>query len=342
MKKEFRIAILVMLVISVLASGCSKNKSANVYRDSDSYYTEEYEYAYDDYLADGMMDMDMAFAAEESAAYSKAVPAASANSPEVPAQKRMIQKSASINIQVMDPLDAAEKVITLTDQMGGFVVSSSNGQDHYSGDIYLPRATLTIRVPAERLNEMLEFIENLTSDTSKYVSNKRIYGKDITSDYVDTSSRLASLEKTRDKLYEIMDTAENAEEALEVYNRISEVESEIEVYKGQIKYMEESVALSSIDIQINSVKPAPIHTVQTWSLGEVFSDAFESLLDIGKTLIEFIINFIIVVIPVLILIALPIVLLVFIIKKVIKSQKGAKNRANEEKKEDTLTEVKKN
>ncbi len=342
MKKEFRIAILIMLVISVLASGCSKNKSANVYRDSDSYYTEEYEYAYDDYLADGMMDMDMAFAAEESAAYSKAVPAASANSPEVPAQKRMIQKSASINIQVMDPLDAAEKVITLTDQMGGFVVSSSNGQDHYSGDIYLPRATLTIRVPAERLNEMLEFIENLTSDTSKYVSNKRIYGKDITSDYVDTSSRLASLEKTRDKLYEIMDTAENAEEALEVYNRISEVESDIEVHKGQIKYMEESVALSSIDIQINSVKPAPIHTVQTWSLGEVFSDAFESLLDIGKTLIEFIINFIIVVIPVLILIALPIVLLIFIIKKVIKAKKGTKTTVNAEKKEDTLTEVKKN
>ena len=51
MKKEFRIAILIMLVISVLASGCSKNKSANVYRDSDSYYTEEYEYAYDDPLA---------------------------------------------------------------------------------------------------------------------------------------------------------------------------------------------------------------------------------------------------------------------------------------------------
>ena len=83
MKKEFRIAILVMLVISVLASGCSKNKSANVYRDSGSYYTEEYEY--DDYLADGMMDMDMVYAAEESAAYSKSVPAASATSPTVAA-----------------------------------------------------------------------------------------------------------------------------------------------------------------------------------------------------------------------------------------------------------------
>ncbi|MBQ6505375.1 MAG: DUF4349 domain-containing protein [Flexilinea sp.] len=338
MKKDFRIAVLFMLVISLLASGCSKNKSSNVSRETGSYYTEEYDY--DDYFADGMVEM--AYAAEESAAYSKAVPAAAANAAEVPEQKRMIQKSASINIQVMDPLESAEKIAVLTDQMGGFVVSSSNGQEYYNGDIYLPRANLTIRVPAERLNEMLEFIENLTSDSAKYVSNKRVYGVDITSDYVDTNSRLTSLEKTRDKLYEIMDTAENAEEALEVYNRISEVESDIEVYKGQIKYMEESVALSSIDIQINSIKPAPIHTVQTWSLGEVFSDAFENLLDIGKSVIEFIINFIIVVIPVLILISLPVILIVLIFKKVIKSKKTQKNTTDEAKVEDTLTEVKKN
>ena len=335
MKNKFRIAVLFVLVISMLTSGCSKNKSADVTRETGSYYMDEYE----DYIVDGMMEM--AYAAEESAAYSKAVPAASANTAEVPNQKRMIQKSASINIQVMDPLESAEKITALTDQMGGFVVSSSNGQDYYSGDIYLPRANLTIRVPAERLNEMLEFIEGLTTDSAKYVSNKRVYGVDITSDYVDTNSRLTSLEKTRDKLYEIMDTAENAEEALEVYNRISEVESDIEVYKGQIKYMEESVALSSVDIQINSIKPAPIHTVQTWSLGEVFSDAFENLLDIGKSIIEFIINFIIVVIPVLILIAIPIVLLVFIIRKIIKAGKENKKTAENEQKEDTLTEVKK-
>lgn len=338
MKKEFRIAVLFILIISILASGCSKKKSAEVSHDTVNYYAEEY--AYDDYFADRMIEM--AYAAGESAAYSKTVSDASTNSAEGPEQKRMIQKSANINIQVMDPLDSAEKITVLTDQMGGFVVSSSNGQDYYNGDIYLPRANLTIRVPAERLNEMLEFIEGLTSDSAKYVSNKRVYGVDITSEYVDTNSRLTSLEKTLNKLYEIMDTAENAEEALEVYNRISEVETDIEVYKGQIKYMEESVALSSIDIQINSIKPAPIHTVQTWSLGEVFSDAFENLLDIGKTIIEFIINFIIVVIPVLILIAIPIILLVFIIKKLIKAGKINKNTAENEPKEDALTEVKKN
>ena len=53
----------------------------------------------------------------------------------------------------------------------------------YSGDIYLPHASLTIRVPAERLNEMLDFIENLTSDTSfvAYFYANEIYTLSVTS-----------------------------------------------------------------------------------------------------------------------------------------------------------------
>ncbi len=336
MKKTSHIVIFLLVIMSLLAAGCKPKASSVQNRDYGGIYEEpEYEY-----YADNMM-ADMAYGSENSAAaYSKAVPAAeNGGSSE---QKRMIQKSASIQIQVMDPIASAEKLITLTEQMGGFVVSSSSTQERYSGDIYLPRANLTIRVPAEKLNETLEFIENMTGDASKDVSNKRIYGVDITSDYVDTSSRLSSLEKTRDKLYEILDTAQNAEEALEVYQSIADIESDIEVYKGQIKYMEESVALSSIDVTIISIRPAPISTVTKWSLGDVFKDAFESLLDGCKSVVEFLIYFLIVVVPILILAAIPIVIIVFVVRKLIRSkkEKSGKNEGNV-KKEDVLTQVNK-
>ena len=338
MKKHYQTLIIVMLVFTLLMTGCRSKKSNYTSRENGAVYTEAYNnYAYE---TDEMMDM--AYAAEEPVAVnSKAVPAASDGT--ASGQKRMIQKSASINIQVMDPLNAAEKVIDMTEQMGGFVVSSSNSQEYYSGEIYLPRASLSIRVPAERLNEMLGFLEGLTSDASKYVSNKRIYGVDITSEYVDTRSRLTSMEKTLEKLYEILDTAENAEEALDVYNRISEVESDIEVYKGQLKYMEETVAFSSIDVQISSVRPDPIKTVQKWSLGEVFKDAFESLLDNGKTAIEALVYFIIVIIPIIILIAIPILFAIWLVRKIIRrKKKAASGIASEVPAEDKLAEVRKN
>ncbi len=343
MKKNFLVVLSLILVFSMLLSGCNP-KNANTGASSryleDVYATYDGDYEYEELAEAAMMD----YAADSSAAYeSKAVPAASASQNSEPSQKRMVRKSASINIQVMDPLAAAQEIIDLTEKMGGFVVSSSSTQEYYSNDIYLPRAELSIRVPSEHLLEMLEFIENRTTDTAKYVSNKRIYGVDITSEYVDTQSRLTSLEKTRDKLYEIMDTAKNAEEALEVYNHIADVESDIEVYKGQIKYMEESVALSSIDIKVNSIKPAPIQTVQKWSLGEVIKDAFGSLLESGKDVIEWLIYFIIAVLPILALLALPVVLVVWLIRKAIRKNKAKKAaEPGAVKKEDVLAEVKKN
>ena len=341
MKKNFQVVFSLVLVLSMLLSGCSSRKQSNT--GTSSRYSEDVYALYDsDYeyeaMAEAAMDDSPAAAYE-----SKAVPAAaSAAQNSDPGQKRMVRKSASINVQVMDPLAAAQEVIDLTEKMGGFVVSSSSSQEYYSGDIYLPRAELSIRVPSERLLEMLTFIENLTTDTAKYVSNKRIYGVDITSEYVDTQSRLTSLEKTRDKLYEIMDTAKNAEEALEVYNHIADVESDIEVYKGQIKYMEESVALSSIDIKINAIKPAPIQTVQKWNPGEAVKDAFESLLESGKDIIEWLIYFIIAVLPVLAILALPVVLVIWLIRRAIRKNKAKKlSEPGAEKKEDTLAEVKK-
>lgn len=335
MKKQFRFVLLIAVVLFALCE-CGNNRKDQTAKDTMYYETGN---SYDFYASDRMMDLEFE-AAEDTAAYSKAIPSA-VNSDET-GQKRMIQRSANISIQVMDPIDASDKLISLTEQMGGFVVSSSTGQDHYNGDIYLPKANLTIRVPSDRLIETLDFIESLTSDSAKYVSNKRVYGHDITSEYVDTNSRLTSLEKTLTKLYEILDTAQNAEEALEVYSSIADVESEIEVYKGQIKYMEESVSLASVEVQITSIRPAPITTVSKWNIGDIIKDAFESLLDGGKTVIEFIIYFIIVVIPILILIAIPVVLIIFAVKRVIKSKKDKKTSSQtNNQSNDVLTEIKK-
>lgn len=338
MKKKYKIMILFVLAFSLLLSGCNhSNKKSYTNEGSGQQY-----YDFDDYY-DVAEEMEMpmaAYAMEESGVYESKSASSSNSNADIP-QQRMIQKSASINVQVMDPEQAAQSIIELTEKNGGFVVSSSSSQEYYSGDIYLPRADLSIRVPSETLLETLDFIENLTTDKSKYVSNKRIFGVDITSDYVDTTSRLSSLEKTRDKLYEILDTAENAEEALEVYSSIADVETDIEVYKGQIKYMEESVSFSSIEIRITSVRPAPIHTVQKWNPGDVAKDAFESLLDAGKSVIEFLIYFIIVVIPILILIAIPIVLIILLIKKLIRSKRNKIKKTDaEETKEDKLAEIK--
>ena len=320
-----------MLIASIVFSACSP-------KTADNYTTDSYEsYAYNDvYYA-----ADEAAAAEESLAdyagnsYSKALTASvdyDIAAGEESTQTRMVRKSASITITVADPAAAQKQIAELAEKMGGFVVSSSTGQDYYNGDIQLPRAYLTIRVPAEQLNEMLDYIESQTADPSRDVQDKTISGVDITSDYVDTNSRLTSLEKTLTKLYEILDTATTAEETMLVYDDISSTEQEIEVLKGQIKYMEESVALSSIDVTIRSVRPEPTASVKKWQPGETVKNAFESLLETGKDVIDGLIYFFIVGIPVLVIIAIPVLLIVWLVKKLVKSiraKKEAKKTKND-------------
>ena len=126
MKKQFQLIFSLILVLSMLLSGCSHKKADTGYssrysEDVYALYDGDYEFeAYEEASYAPMMD----YAAESSAAYeSKAVPAASAAQNSESGQKRMVRKSASINVQVMDPLAAAQEIIDLTEKMGGFVVS---------------------------------------------------------------------------------------------------------------------------------------------------------------------------------------------------------------------------
>ncbi len=315
--------IIFALTASILFSACGA-------KTADNYTTDSYEsYAYEDvyYAANEGAAAEEFIADTAGNSYSKAVNASvdyDIAAAEESGQTRMVRKSASITITVADPTETQKQIAELAEKMGGFVVSSSTGQDYYNGDIYLPRAYLTIRVPAEQLNEMLDFIESQTADPSRDVQNKTISGVDITAEYVDTNSRLTSLEKTLTKLYEILDTAETAEETMLVYADISSTEQEIEVLKGQIKYMEESVALSSIDITIKSVRPEPTAAVKKWQPGETVKSAFESLLETGKDVIDGLIYFFIVGIPVLIIIAIPVLVIVWLVKKLVKAIRGKK------------------
>ncbi len=49
-----------------------------------------------------------------------------------------------------------------------------------------------------------------------------------------------------------MDEAYKTEEVLTVYNRLVQVQEEIEVIKGQIKYYDEASRLSAISIEIQA------------------------------------------------------------------------------------------
>ena len=250
---------------------------------------------------------------------------------------QMIMMNASLSIAVDDPAATLRDVQQLAKGMGGYTVSSNLYKSYTSSGVEVPQANLIIRVPAERLDEAMQKIKDMTGDPKKYTLNESVSGQDVTKEYTDLKSRLRNLEEADAKLSEFYENAANTEDALSIYSQKMQVTEQIEIIKGQIKYYDESVSTSSITLQIQSKETIAPITVAGWQPSGVARDALQALLDFGKGLVNFLIWLVILVVPIVLLFGLPIFFLVRWLKRRSAARKLAalERRAQENKSEPT-------
>ena len=250
---------------------------------------------------------------------------------------QMIMMNASLSIAVDDPAATLSDVQKLAKGMGGYTVSSNLYKSYTSSGVEVPQANLIIRVPAERLDEAMQKIKDMTGDPKKYTLNESVSGQDVTKEYTDLKSRLRNLEEADAKLSEFYENAANTEDALSIYSQKMQVTEQIEIIKGQIKYYDESVSTSSITLQIQSKETIAPITVAGWQPSGVARDALQALLDFGKGLVNFLIWLVILVVPIVLLFGLPIFFLVRWLKRRSTARKLAalERRAQENKSEPT-------
>ena len=218
------------------------------------------------------------------------------------ATERLVIQNVDMSIVVADPKARMEEIADLAVEMGGFVVSSNIYQTTYGpNSIEVPEASMTIRVPSERLDEALEKVKADVVD----VTYENRSGQDVTSQYVDLQSRLKAKQAAEAKLLEFLEASTETEDALAVYVQLQQIQSEIEVLKGQIQYYEESAALSAISIRLiaeETVKPIEIGG---WKLQGTANDALQDLIQFTQGFTRFLIRFVLLILPALILIAIP-------------------------------------
>lgn len=236
-------------------------------------------------------------------------------------EERIVIKTASLSIVVEDPNVAMDRVISMTSQMKGWVVSSNLYKVTTSQGTTVPQASITIRVPAESLDDAMKQIKALVKNPQEDVRNEMITGQDVTSEYTDLQSKLANLEVAEAQLKEIMASAKKTEDVMAVFNQLTEIRSQIEVIKGQMKYYEQSSAYSSISVEIISAATIQPLTVGGWKPEGVVRDAVQALIDTLKGIANVLIWFIIVVLPVLVILYLFVRLVIWIIHKLFPKKK---------------------
>lgn len=218
------------------------------------------------------------------------------------ATERLVIQTVDMRVVVPDPKARMGEIADMAVGMGGFVVSSNLYQSTYGpNQIEAPEGSITIRVPSQRLDEALEKIR----EGAVEVPYENRFGEDVTNQYVDLQSRLKAKQDAEKKLLEIMDTATNAQDVLAIYMEIQNIQTEIEVLKGQIKYYEESVALSAISIRLIAEETVQPIEIGGWKLQGTANDAVQDLIRFTQGFTRFLIRFFLSYLPALILIAIP-------------------------------------
>ena len=237
--------------------------------------------------------------------------------------ERLVIKNANLSIAVADPISAMDAVNALAEQMGGFIVSSNLYKTTISSGVQVPRGSITIRVPAERLDEALDLIKALVADPATGVINESISGQDVTSEYTDAQSRLRNLEAAETALASLMETAQDPQDVLDIFRELTYIREDIEVLKGRVKYLEESAAMSAISVEIVAEETLQPIEIAGWKPKGIVRDAVQALINTLQGLGTALIWFGIFCLPFLIPLGFGIYFLVKGIRKARKKRKNA-------------------
>jgi len=209
------------------------------------------------------------------------------------AVERLVIQNADLSVVVIDPEAKMDEIGKMAEDMGGFVVSKNVFQTTTGNNIRVPEGNITVRVPAENLEQALEQIK---SDAVE-VQNENRSGQDVTRDYVDLKSRLKTHEQAAEQLSKILEEKTESAEVIDVFNQLVYHREQIEMLKGQINYYEEAAALSAISVHVSAEETLQPLEIAGWRPAGVARDALQTLINFFQGFANFLIWLIILIIP---------------------------------------------
>lgn len=200
--------------------------------------------------------------------------------PKLEVDFRKVVRTASLDLEVADPVQTAEALRQLALREHGYLESSNV----WGASDSLQTAHLTLRVPAERFDEVRLEVRKL----GVRMQNERVESKDVTGEYVDLESSLRNYRAEEQQYLEIMKRAGAVKDTLEVARQLAEVRGRIERTQEHLKLLGQQVQMATLSISMHSQSVVAIGGVRWQPLQRIriaLRDAAQDLAGYGDFLI---------------------------------------------------------
>lgn len=188
---------------------------------------------------------------------------------------RKLIRRINMNAETRD-LDALLSDINAkVTELGGYMENREvYSGSSYSGETRSRLASLTIRIPAEKLDGFVSHVEGSSNVTSTSESTE-----DVTLNYVATESRMKALQAEETRLLALIDEAANLSELLELEKRLTEVRTELEEVTSQLRLYDNLVDYGTVELSISEVMElTPTEKPGFWTrLGNGFVTAVKNM-----------------------------------------------------------------
>ena len=236
--------------------------------------------------------------------------------PQAPAMPRIVIRNAQMTLIVVDAAPVVAKLTALASSSGGYVSESKQWRE--DGQL---RASITLRVPAQRLDETLATARKL----ARRVESESVDANDVTQEYVDLDAQVRNLEAAETEMRQLMTDVrqrmKKAEDILEVYQHLTELRGQIEQAKGRMRYLSQLSALATVKIELVPDAIAKPVVAPGWQPFAIVRNASRVLVQTLQVLATVAIWCVIYLLPIVALFAL----VAWIIRRIVRAARGRKS-----------------
>lgn len=180
---------------------------------------------------------------------------------------KKIIKNASINLEIKDFKKYNSLLREKVKQVGGYVAQEEQNESEYKIE-----NSLTIKAPVDQFDNAV----NLLIDGVDKLNEKKITSQDVTTEFVDTKSRIESKKQVRLRYLELLKQARNMNEILSVQSEINGIQEQIESASGRIEYLSHSSSFSTINLTFYQILNESFVDTEKTSFAKKLSAAFSN------------------------------------------------------------------